>query len=156
MRRICVRRFLAALFLSMGYSHSSSTAFGENLLLTVHPSKSGGDWWFGKTVKGGRTGLFPKTYVEVVKPGELAFVGISFVCLFAVMSFVVAWRGSLAPINMWRLLYKVDPGADTSSLLSFPLFIAVESDADVSSSLSTCDVSFSESEGHLLVRTHQR
>mgnify|MGYP001449031976 CR=1 FL=1 len=51
--------------------HSMRLAFTENVTLIANPSKSGGDWWFGKTVKGGRSGLFPKTYVDVIQPGEL-------------------------------------------------------------------------------------
>ncbi|KAF9481352.1 hypothetical protein BDN70DRAFT_912316 [Pholiota conissans] len=43
-------------------------SFGENLMLVANPSKSGGDWWYGKTVSSGKAGLFPKTYVEVVTP----------------------------------------------------------------------------------------
>ena len=43
-------------------------AFAENLVLTVHPSKSGSDWWYGTTLKDGQSGLFPKTYIEVFQP----------------------------------------------------------------------------------------
>ncbi|KAF8959742.1 hypothetical protein BDZ97DRAFT_1836791 [Flammula alnicola] len=43
-------------------------SFGENLMLVANPSKSGGDWWYGTTVNTGKSGLFPKTYVEVVTP----------------------------------------------------------------------------------------
>lgn len=43
-------------------------SFAENLVLIVNPSKSGSDWWFGTTLKDGRSGLFPKTYIEVVQP----------------------------------------------------------------------------------------
>ncbi|KAJ3522358.1 hypothetical protein NMY22_g11925 [Coprinellus aureogranulatus] len=43
-------------------------SFPENVILIANPSKSGGDWWFGQTVKDGKSGLFPKTYVDVVKP----------------------------------------------------------------------------------------
>lgn len=46
-----------------------SLAFGENLTLDVHPSKTGGDWWYGTLISTGKTGMFPKTYVEVVKQG---------------------------------------------------------------------------------------
>ncbi|KAG5637919.1 hypothetical protein H0H81_002680 [Sphagnurus paluster] len=42
-------------------------SFGENLILTANPSKSGGDWWYGTLVSSGKTGVFPKTYVEVIK-----------------------------------------------------------------------------------------
>ncbi|OCH86200.1 hypothetical protein OBBRIDRAFT_797422 [Obba rivulosa] len=41
-------------------------SFGENLILIAHPSKSGGDWWYGTLVKDGKAGFFPKTYVERV------------------------------------------------------------------------------------------
>ncbi len=43
-------------------------AFSENLTLIANPSKVGGDWWYGKTVSNGKSGLFPKTYVEVFTP----------------------------------------------------------------------------------------
>ncbi|PPQ91776.1 hypothetical protein CVT25_000421 [Psilocybe cyanescens] len=43
-------------------------SFGENLMINANPSKSGGDWWYGTVVNTGKSGLFPKTYVEVVKP----------------------------------------------------------------------------------------
>jgi hypothetical protein len=39
-------------------------AFGENLVLLANPSKSGGDWWYGTVVRDGKSGFFPKTYVE--------------------------------------------------------------------------------------------
>ncbi|KAH9890504.1 hypothetical protein C8Q73DRAFT_651881 [Cubamyces lactineus] len=41
-------------------------SFGENLILTAHPSKSGSDWWYGTIVRDGKSGFFPKTYVEQV------------------------------------------------------------------------------------------
>ncbi|KAI0657182.1 hypothetical protein C8Q70DRAFT_1005943 [Cubamyces menziesii] len=41
-------------------------SFGENLILTAHPSKSGSDWWYGTVVRDGKSGFFPKTYVEQV------------------------------------------------------------------------------------------
>ena len=44
--------------------------FGENLILTAHPSKTGGDWWHGTVVRDGKSGFFPKTYVEQVTPGS--------------------------------------------------------------------------------------
>nr|VWP01440.1 NAD-dependent protein deacylase (EC (Regulatory protein SIR2 homolog) [Ganoderma boninense] len=43
-------------------------SFGENIVLTAHPSKTGGDWWYGTAVQGGKTGFFPKTYVEQFTP----------------------------------------------------------------------------------------
>ncbi|KAI0314387.1 hypothetical protein OF83DRAFT_1174805, partial [Amylostereum chailletii] len=41
-------------------------SFGENLILTAHPSKSGGDWWHGTIVRDGKSGFFPKTYVQIM------------------------------------------------------------------------------------------
>jgi len=43
-------------------------SFGENLIIVANPSKSGGDWWYGTTVNSGKSGLFPKNYVEVITP----------------------------------------------------------------------------------------
>ncbi|KAI6004726.1 hypothetical protein EDD15DRAFT_1017322 [Pisolithus albus] len=43
-------------------------SFGENVVIEAHPSKSGGDWWYGTTVNDGRSGFFPQTYVQVVEP----------------------------------------------------------------------------------------
>jgi hypothetical protein len=45
-------------------------AFGENLVLTVHPSKTGGDWWYGTVVRDQKSGFFPNTYVQKVNPGN--------------------------------------------------------------------------------------
>ncbi|KAI6017681.1 hypothetical protein BKA83DRAFT_4322912 [Pisolithus microcarpus] len=39
--------------------------FGENVVIEAHPSKSGGDWWYGTTVNDGRSGFFPQTYVRL-------------------------------------------------------------------------------------------
>jgi len=39
-------------------------------VLIVNPSKSGGDWWHGRLVGSGESGSFPKTFVQVVEPGE--------------------------------------------------------------------------------------
>ncbi|KIK68649.1 hypothetical protein GYMLUDRAFT_36129 [Collybiopsis luxurians FD-317 M1] len=41
-------------------------SFGENLTITAHPSKTGGDWWYGVLDCTGKRGLFPKTYVQEV------------------------------------------------------------------------------------------
>ncbi|KAL5528859.1 hypothetical protein ACEPAG_4833 [Sanghuangporus baumii] len=38
--------------------------FSENVVVIANPSKSGGAWWYGVTVKGGRSGFFPSTYVQ--------------------------------------------------------------------------------------------
>ena len=42
-------------------------AFGENLIMIANPSKSDGDWWYGTVSNTSKSGLFPKTYVEVVE-----------------------------------------------------------------------------------------
>ena len=48
-------------------------AFGENLIIIANPSKSDGDWWYGTISNANKSGLFPKTYVEVVKPSMSAY-----------------------------------------------------------------------------------
>jgi len=42
-------------------------------MIVANPSKSGGDWWFGKLVTTGKSGLFPRAYVEVVQPSILFY-----------------------------------------------------------------------------------
>jgi len=42
-------------------------AFDVATIIVAHPSKSGGDWWYGKTVADDRAGFFPQTYVEKVE-----------------------------------------------------------------------------------------
>ncbi|KAF9228917.1 hypothetical protein BS17DRAFT_772724 [Gyrodon lividus] len=42
-------------------------SFAENMIIAAHPSKSGGDWWYGTMVKDGRSGFFPETYVQEVE-----------------------------------------------------------------------------------------
>lgn len=41
--------------------------FEENLILLANPSKTGSDWWYGKVVRDGTSGFFPKTYIDVVQ-----------------------------------------------------------------------------------------
>ncbi|KAG6375732.1 hypothetical protein JVT61DRAFT_2578 [Boletus reticuloceps] len=41
--------------------------FDINTVIIAHPSKSGGDWWYGTTVKDGKVGFFPQTYVQKVE-----------------------------------------------------------------------------------------
>ncbi|KZT54344.1 hypothetical protein CALCODRAFT_456827 [Calocera cornea HHB12733] len=43
---------------------SEDLQFEENVVITAHPSKSGGDWWYGSIVKSGDEGFFPRSYVE--------------------------------------------------------------------------------------------
>ncbi|THH02546.1 hypothetical protein EW145_g6732 [Phellinidium pouzarii] len=45
-------------------------SFAENIVITAHPSKSGGAWWYGTTVKGGKSGFFPSTYVQEMENVE--------------------------------------------------------------------------------------
>ncbi len=45
-------------------------AFGENLIISAHPSKSGGDWWYGTLVSNGKRGFFPAGYVAVIDQGR--------------------------------------------------------------------------------------
>lgn len=48
--------------------------FKDNLVLVAHPNKdSSSEWWYGTTVKDGRAGWFPKTYVERIDMGESTF-----------------------------------------------------------------------------------
>ncbi|TDL18518.1 hypothetical protein BD410DRAFT_497704 [Rickenella mellea] len=42
-------------------------SFAADLIITAHPSKSGGDWWYGTLVKDGKSGFFPSTYVQVLE-----------------------------------------------------------------------------------------
>ncbi|KAH9053752.1 hypothetical protein EDB87DRAFT_1650194 [Lactarius vividus] len=42
-------------------------SFGENLVIIAHPSKSGGDWWYGTVANSGKAGFFPKTYVQDIE-----------------------------------------------------------------------------------------
>lgn len=46
------------------------TAFAENIVIIANPSKSGGAWWYGKTVKENKSGFFPSTYVQELETGE--------------------------------------------------------------------------------------
>ncbi|KAK2460698.1 hypothetical protein APHAL10511_007168 [Amanita phalloides] len=43
-------------------------SFEENVTLVANPSKSGGDWWHGRLIGTGKSGLFPKTFVQVIEP----------------------------------------------------------------------------------------
>lgn len=45
-------------------------------MLVANPSKSGGDWWRGTLVGSGKSGLFPKNFVQVVEPGEQSDTGL--------------------------------------------------------------------------------
>ena len=40
--------------------------FAENLVLHVHPSKSGGPWWYGTISSSGAKGFFPSSYVQIL------------------------------------------------------------------------------------------
>ncbi|KAJ7819806.1 hypothetical protein B0H14DRAFT_2835768 [Mycena olivaceomarginata] len=43
-------------------------SFAENVILVANPSKTGGDWWYAKSVRDGAAGMFPKTYVQEITP----------------------------------------------------------------------------------------
>ncbi|KAI6139453.1 hypothetical protein BKA82DRAFT_4225445, partial [Pisolithus tinctorius] len=43
-------------------------SINENIVMEAHPSKSGGDWWYGTTANDSRSGFFPQTYVQVLEP----------------------------------------------------------------------------------------
>lgn len=43
-------------------------SFLANLIITAHPSKTGGAWWYGTIVKDGKSGFLPQTYVQKVEP----------------------------------------------------------------------------------------
>ncbi|KAF8888235.1 hypothetical protein BD779DRAFT_1524285 [Infundibulicybe gibba] len=43
-------------------------SFEENVVLTANPSKSDGDWWYGTLVSNGKSGLFPRAYVQTFEP----------------------------------------------------------------------------------------
>lgn len=58
-----------ACVLVSSYQNNHFLAFGENLILIAHPSKTGGDWWHGTLLRDGKSGFFPKTYVEKVETG---------------------------------------------------------------------------------------
>jgi hypothetical protein len=45
-------------------------SFGENVIISAHPSKTGGDWWYGTVVSDGKSGFFPQTYVSRVESGK--------------------------------------------------------------------------------------
>lgn len=51
-------------------SLTRTIAFGENLVVKAHPSKTGGDWWYGTVVSNGKAGFFPKTYVQAFETGK--------------------------------------------------------------------------------------
>ena len=50
------------------------------MILTAHPSKSGGDWWYGASVRDKKSGFFPQTYVERLHIG-MNLLMLDFYCL---------------------------------------------------------------------------
>ncbi|KAF7350710.1 Kinase-like protein [Mycena sanguinolenta] len=40
--------------------------FAENVILIANPSKTGGEWWYGKSLRDGASGMFPRTYVQEI------------------------------------------------------------------------------------------
>jgi actin cytoskeleton-regulatory complex protein PAN1 len=45
------------------------SVFTENNVLIIHPSKSGGDWWYGTSKLDGKSGFVPKTFVQILENG---------------------------------------------------------------------------------------
>ena len=45
-------------------------AFVENLVIAAYASRSGGDWWYGTVISNGKTGFFPKEYVQTLEAGK--------------------------------------------------------------------------------------
>ena len=66
-------------------------AFGENLVIIAHPSKTGGDWWYGTVVSSGKAGFFPKTYVQDLEAGKRSHASHSL--LFLLTLFAVKAKG---------------------------------------------------------------
>lgn len=56
--------------MALSFSNLSYIAFSENIIITAHPSKSGGAWWYGTSVKDGKAGFFPSTYVQELEHGR--------------------------------------------------------------------------------------
>jgi hypothetical protein len=61
---------MCVVFFGMQQLFTCFVAFGENLVLTAHSSKTGGAWWYGTVVSSGKVGFFPKTYVQTFETGE--------------------------------------------------------------------------------------
>jgi hypothetical protein len=41
----------------------------------ANPSKTGGDWWYGRSVRDGAAGMFPKAYVqEIITSAQQSFL----------------------------------------------------------------------------------
>ena len=57
-----------------GLVNPGCLAFPENVILTARPSKSGGDWWYGTSVRENKSGFFPQTYVERVQTGTYLLI----------------------------------------------------------------------------------
>lgn len=63
------------------------------MILTAHPSKSGGDWWYGTSVRDKKSGFFPQTYVEHVQMGT----NLPILDLYRLMTFTIAKATALYP-----------------------------------------------------------
>lgn len=48
-------------------------AFDRNHVVLAHPSKSGGDWWYGTLLQEGKSGFFPSTYVQKYETCRILF-----------------------------------------------------------------------------------
>lgn len=87
-------------------------------MLTAHPSKSGGDWWHGTLATSGKSGFFPKTYVEQVAAGMspvscspivLAHIRVALVRAKALYSYTGGNADEL-PFNEGDVLTIIDHG----------------------------------------------
>ena len=65
---ISVRYLLSRLSSQQSLLTESHVGFKENLIILAHPSKSGGDWWYGTLPSSGKKGMFPQTYVQQYTP----------------------------------------------------------------------------------------
>jgi len=63
-----IQHRVRSLYAFEGDDGSEELSFGENLIITANPSKNDGDWWYGTVITSGKSGLFPKNYVEIVEP----------------------------------------------------------------------------------------
>jgi actin cytoskeleton-regulatory complex protein PAN1 len=49
----------------------SVPAFKEDVIILAHPSKSGSDWWYGRSMADQSAGFFPKTYAQALENGAI-------------------------------------------------------------------------------------
>lgn len=62
-------------------SREDDLPFSENELITVQPFQDDdSDWWYGMNEDTKDVGFFPKTYVEVIDPGNAISPAYHFLC----------------------------------------------------------------------------